>query len=120
MSNVFEVTEERTFHNGNYGTREDVVFLINGMPALVINFKSTSRGKAVATCASGRHALRQGVADIHNGVYDKKRQQIVAKLPDRFHEQFVQVVLSSAWGHLKELGAAIGLPAKRPGDAKKR
>ncbi len=28
--NVFEVTEEWAFHNGHYGTREDVVFLING------------------------------------------------------------------------------------------
>jgi type I restriction enzyme R subunit len=31
-NNVFEVTEEWAFHNGHYGTREDVVFLINGIP----------------------------------------------------------------------------------------
>ena len=30
--NVYEVTEEFYVHNGHYGTREDVVFLINGIP----------------------------------------------------------------------------------------
>ena len=34
--NVYEVTEEWAFHNGQFGTREDGVFLINGMPVLVI------------------------------------------------------------------------------------
>jgi len=34
--NVFEVTEEYYCHNGKYGTREDVVFLINGIPVLVV------------------------------------------------------------------------------------
>src|SRR5207302_9873661 len=33
--NVFEVTEEFYCHNGKHGTREDVVFLINGIPILV-------------------------------------------------------------------------------------
>ena len=32
--NVFDVTEEVYSHNGKYGTREDVVFLINGIPVL--------------------------------------------------------------------------------------
>ena len=72
MSNVFEVTEEWAFHNGNYGTREDVVFLINGMPALVIECKNANRDETIALGAGGRHALRQGVADIHDGVDDKK------------------------------------------------
>jgi type I restriction enzyme R subunit len=30
--NVYEVTEEWAFHNGHYGTRQDIVFLINGIP----------------------------------------------------------------------------------------
>ena len=33
--NVYEVTEEFYTHNGKYGTREDVVFLINGIPVEV-------------------------------------------------------------------------------------
>ena len=35
-----EVTEEFYVHNGQYGTREDVVFLINGIPVLVIECKN--------------------------------------------------------------------------------
>ncbi|MFN0126902.1 MAG: type I restriction endonuclease [Verrucomicrobiales bacterium] len=34
--NVYEVTDEFDFHNGRFGTRDDVVFLINGIPELVI------------------------------------------------------------------------------------
>src|ERR1700682_5349971 len=34
--NVYEVTEEFYVHNGRYGTREDVVFLVNGIPVLVV------------------------------------------------------------------------------------
>jgi type I restriction enzyme, R subunit len=34
--NVYEVTEEFSYHNGHYGTRQDVVFLINGIPVLAI------------------------------------------------------------------------------------
>ena len=46
--NVFEVTEEWAFHNGHYGTREDVVFLINGIPVLVIECKNASKDEAIA------------------------------------------------------------------------
>ena len=46
--NVFEVTEEWAFHNGNHGTREDVVFLINGMPVLVIECKNANKDEAIA------------------------------------------------------------------------
>ncbi len=46
--NVFEVTEEWAFHNGHYGTREDVVFLINGIPVLVIECKNASKDEAMA------------------------------------------------------------------------
>ena len=34
LRNVYEVTEEFCVHNGQYGTREDVVFLVNGIPVL--------------------------------------------------------------------------------------
>jgi len=46
--NVYEVTEEWAFHNGHYGTREDVVFLINGIPVLVIECKNASKDEAIA------------------------------------------------------------------------
>lgn len=46
--NVYEVTEEFAFHNGQYGTREDVVFLINGIPVLVIECKNATKDEAIA------------------------------------------------------------------------
>jgi type I restriction enzyme R subunit len=46
--NVFEVTEEWAFHNGHYGTREDVVFLINGIPVLIIECKNANKDEAIA------------------------------------------------------------------------
>jgi type I restriction enzyme, R subunit len=47
-NNVFEVTEEWAYHNGHYGTREDVVFLINGIPVLVIECKNANKDEAIA------------------------------------------------------------------------
>ena len=47
-NNVYEVTEEWAFHNGHYGTREDVVFLINGIPVLVIECKNANKEEAIA------------------------------------------------------------------------
>ncbi|MCG7851174.1 MAG: type I restriction endonuclease, partial [Methanosarcinaceae archaeon] len=32
--NVYEVTEEFYWHNGRFGNREDIVFLINGIPVV--------------------------------------------------------------------------------------
>jgi len=46
--NVYEVTEEFYAHNGKHGTREDVVFLINGIPVLVIECKNASKDEAIA------------------------------------------------------------------------
>ncbi|HEY8856932.1 MAG TPA: HsdR family type I site-specific deoxyribonuclease [Rugosibacter sp.] len=46
--NVYEVTEEWAFHNGHYGTREDVVFLINGIPVLVVECKNANKDEAIA------------------------------------------------------------------------
>lgn len=46
--NVYEVTEEFTVHNGRHGTREDVVFLINGIPVLVVECKNASKDEAIA------------------------------------------------------------------------
>ena len=47
-ANVFEVTEEFTFNNGTHGNREDVVFLINGIPVLVIECKNATKDEAIA------------------------------------------------------------------------
>jgi type I restriction enzyme, R subunit len=46
--NVYEVTEEFYVYNGHYGTREDVVFLINGIPVLVIECKNATKNEAIA------------------------------------------------------------------------
>ena len=46
--NVYEVTEEWAFHNGHYGTREDIVFLINGIPVLMIECKNADKDEAIA------------------------------------------------------------------------
>jgi type I restriction enzyme, R subunit len=46
--NRYEVTEEYSVHNGRFGTREDVVFLINGIPVLVIECKNTNKEEAIA------------------------------------------------------------------------
>jgi type I restriction enzyme R subunit len=46
--NLYEVTEEFYVHNGRYGTREDVVFLINGISVLVIECKNATKDEAIA------------------------------------------------------------------------
>jgi type I restriction enzyme R subunit len=46
--NVYEVTEEFYVNNGRFGTREDVVFLINGIPVLVVECKNASKNEAIA------------------------------------------------------------------------
>lgn len=46
--NIYEVTEEFYFHNGQYGNRADVVFLINGIPILVIECKNANKDEAIA------------------------------------------------------------------------
>jgi type I restriction enzyme R subunit len=46
--NVYEVTEEWAFHNGHYGTRADIVFLINGIPVLGVECKNANKDEAIA------------------------------------------------------------------------
>ena len=46
--NVYEVTEEFAVSNGKHGNREDVVFLINGFPVLVIECKNANKDEAIA------------------------------------------------------------------------
>lgn len=46
--NIYEVTEEYSVRNGKYGIREDIVFLINGIPILVIECKNATKNEAIA------------------------------------------------------------------------
>lgn len=46
--NVYEVTEEFYWHNGRFGNREDVVFLINGIPVIVVECKNANKDEAIA------------------------------------------------------------------------
>ena len=47
-NNIYEVSEEYCYYNGSYGIREDVVFLINGIPVLVIECKNATKDEALA------------------------------------------------------------------------
>ncbi len=47
-NNVYEVTEEWAFDENDYGTRQDIVFLINGIPVLVIECKNANKDEAIA------------------------------------------------------------------------
>ena len=46
--NIYEVTEEFYWHNGRFGNREDVVFLINGIPVLVVECKNADKNEGIA------------------------------------------------------------------------
>jgi len=46
--NIYEVTEEYYLFNGQYANREDIVFLINGIPVLVIECKNATKDEAIA------------------------------------------------------------------------
>ncbi len=47
-NNLYEVTEEFYLFNGQYANREDVVFLINGIPVAVIECKNATKDEAIA------------------------------------------------------------------------
>jgi len=46
--NIYEVTEEFYWNNGRFGNREDVVFLINGIPVLVVECKNANTDEGIA------------------------------------------------------------------------
>ena len=46
--NVYEVTEEFYWNNGRFGNREDVVFLINGIPVLMVECKNANKDEGIA------------------------------------------------------------------------
>ena len=47
-NNIFEISEEYYLFNGQYANREDVVFLINGIPIAVIECKNATKPEALA------------------------------------------------------------------------
>ncbi|MDR0714637.1 MAG: HsdR family type I site-specific deoxyribonuclease, partial [Bacteroidales bacterium] len=47
-NNLFEVTEEYYLFNGQYANREDVVFLVNGIPVLVVECKNATKDEAIS------------------------------------------------------------------------
>ncbi len=44
----YHVTEEYYLNNGRYGNREDVVFLINGIPVVIVECKNATKDEALA------------------------------------------------------------------------
>lgn len=46
--NVYEVTDEFAFHNGQFWNREDIVFLINGIPVTVVECKNMTKSEGLA------------------------------------------------------------------------
>lgn len=47
-ANIYQVTKEYYGTNGTYANREDIVFLINGIPVLVIECKNATKDEAIA------------------------------------------------------------------------
>lgn len=47
-NNIYQVTDEYYLFNGHYGNREDIVFLINGIPIVVVECKSATKDEAIA------------------------------------------------------------------------
>lgn len=55
--NIYEITEEFYFYNGHYANREDLVFLINGIPVLVIECKNSGFMRLKASIEFAQHAV---------------------------------------------------------------
>ena len=47
-ANTFHVTDEFRFHSGTYTIRPDVVFLVNGIPVLIVETKAATRLEGIA------------------------------------------------------------------------
>lgn len=47
-NNVYQVTDEYYYRNNKFGNREDVVFLINGIPIVVVEAKGANKQEAIA------------------------------------------------------------------------
>ncbi len=47
-NNAYHVTEEYWYNNGRFANRADIVFLINGIPVLIIECKNATKDEAIA------------------------------------------------------------------------
>ena len=81
--NVYEVTEEFAFHNGHYGTREDVVFLINGIPVLVIECKNANKDEEL-------NKILERAVNLKNFLKGKERIQKVAQFVAEHYRENVE------------------------------
>ena len=61
---------------------------------LMINCKNTNRDEAIPFGVSGSQILRQGVANIHEGIVDEKWRRAVAKLVGTYLKQDIPENLS--------------------------
>lgn len=60
-ANTFQVTDELTFANGTHKIRADVVFLINGIPVVIVETKAATRLEGIAEALEQvRRYHRQG------------------------------------------------------------
>ena len=62
--NVYEVTEEFTVNNGRYCNREDVVFLINGVPVLFVECKNANKSEAIPLAIEQVHRYHDETPEI--------------------------------------------------------
>lgn len=46
-NNIFQVTEEWAYNNGKFGNRADVVFLINGIPIVIVETKAATKPEGI-------------------------------------------------------------------------
>jgi type I restriction enzyme R subunit len=46
--NIYNITEEYYYNNGRYGNRADIVFLINGIPVIIVECKNATQDEALA------------------------------------------------------------------------
>ncbi|GAA6735166.1 hypothetical protein YIM1640_23160 [Thermus oshimai] len=63
-ANRFHVTDEFTFTNGIHTIRPDVVFLVNGIPVIVVEAKAATRGEGIAEALEQIRRYHQEAPDL--------------------------------------------------------
>lgn len=63
-ANRFHVTDEFTFTNGIHTIRPDVVFLVNGIPVIVLEAKAATRGEGIAEALEQLRRYHQEAPDL--------------------------------------------------------
>jgi type I restriction enzyme R subunit len=70
--NVFQVTAEWAFNNGKFGNRADAVFLVNGIPVVIVETKAATRPEGI----------EEGIAQIRR--YHRETPEMVTQ-PQMFN-----------------------------------